>query len=72
MSDYVSGLDVGQVTEYSALAVLEKQTRADDTGAYSLRHLERFELHTRYLDIVAGMKSHWARPPLAESALAVV
>jgi hypothetical protein len=71
MPDYVSGLDIGQVTEHSALAVLEKETRHDGTGVYSLRHLERFELHTKYPDIVAAVKALCARPPLAGSALVV-
>ena len=71
MADYVSGLDLGRAAEFTALAALEKETRSDDTGVYSLRHLERFERHCKYSDIVAAVKGRWARPPLAGSALVV-
>src|SRR5689334_13159211 len=51
---YVSGLDLGQASDFTALAVLEKTIFPDPspTGKpvinYAVRHLERFPLGTAY------------------------
>jgi hypothetical protein len=55
---FVSGLDLGQTEDYSALAVLEKE---GDSGAavYSVRHLERYPLGTSYVQIVQAVASRF-------------
>jgi hypothetical protein len=53
--DYFIGLDLGQASEFTALAVVERPSASDDDGAdahYSLRHLRRFPLGTAYTAIV--------------------
>lgn len=72
---FVSGLDLGQAADPSALVVVEQSVAADDKGRhvpqYAVRHLERFLLGTPYPQIVAAVKSIFARPPLAGSHLVI-
>lgn len=72
---YVSGLDLGQARDFSALAVLERTTRSDPTNRtvahYAVRHLERLPLGTSYPAVVGRMGQLFARPPLASTMLAV-
>ncbi len=55
--EYVSGLDLGQANEYTALAVLERRTQPDvhprqrPLSMYSVRHLERFPIGAPYATI---------------------
>lgn len=54
MSDFIAGLDLGQMQDYTALAVLERQGE----DAYHCRHLQRYKLGTKYnriVDRVAGL-----------------
>lgn len=54
--DYIVGLDLGQTTDNSALAVLERPVEASSKDAvYALRHLQRFPLGTPYTTIVPGV-----------------
>jgi hypothetical protein len=74
---YIAGLDLGQLADYSALAVLERTEAAPpDFGPrperrYALRHLERWPLRTAYPDIVADVVKRCAGLPLAGTTLAV-
>lgn len=74
---YISGLDLGQAQDSTALAVLERTTVPDPVAAhrtvhhYAVRHLERFPLGTPYPDVCARLKVLFGPPPLARSALAV-
>jgi hypothetical protein len=74
---YISGLDLGQAAEFTALAVLEQTTGPDsaETGRavkrYAVRHLERFRLGTPFTEICARLRALLSGPPLAESLLAV-
>ncbi len=56
MPNLIAALDLGQTQDFSAYAVLEQ---ADGPfPVYSVRHLERFDLHTPYpqiVDYVVGM-----------------
>jgi hypothetical protein len=47
-ANHIIGLDLGQVRDYTALVVLERQP-----AAWAVRHLQRFALGTRY-PIVVG------------------
>lgn len=49
-ANFVIGLDLGQVRDYTALAVIERPATRD--GAFAVRHLQRFALGTPYPEIV--------------------
>jgi hypothetical protein len=50
------GLDLGQASDYSALAILESQPQtARDSRTFHCRHLQRWPLRTSYPAIVADM-----------------
>ena len=64
MPDYFVGLDLGQVNDYSALAVLERteQPSIDRPGRhYSVRHLHRWALGTSYPAIVQSVAALLAK-----------
>jgi len=71
---FAVGLDLGQVRDYTAAAVLERvpadpsgqeQTSADGSlPMYHLRHLERYPLGTTYPEIVDDIEALLAEPPL--------
>lgn len=50
MPQFYAGLDLGQATQYTGFAILE---RADHS--YAVRHLERWPVGTAYADIVSGV-----------------
>ena len=64
---YFLGLDLGQASDYSALAILEAlQGGRDDT--YNCRHLQRWPLRTPYPEIVADV-AQMARSPEMRAAM---
>jgi hypothetical protein len=74
--EHIIGLDLGQTTDFSALAVLER--RAEDTASpalegpcYAVRHLARFPLGTPYPTIVTVVARLARTPGLACAALVV-
>jgi hypothetical protein len=67
---FVVGLDLGQVQDYSAVAVVQRL--AGRESAVHVPHLERFPLGTRYPDIVSRMAQLLATPPLRGQASLVV
>lgn len=74
--DYVVGLDLGQTQEFSAVAVLERSWRRDETADrlvshYAVRHLHRWQLATPYPAIMADVAGLVATPPLDHPYLAV-
>src|SRR5262249_27911337 len=54
LTHFYVGLDLGQVSDYSAVAVIERTTfpRTRDPVQYSCRHLQRWTLGTGYPQIV--------------------
>jgi hypothetical protein len=74
---YFLGLDLGQASDFSALAVLERPLvqRTDPPGrqrpAYGLRLLRRYPLGTAYPAIVEDVRDLLRRPPLPGSVLGV-
>ncbi len=52
MNNFFLGLDLGQVSDYTALAIVEKRT----DGMYHLRRLERLPLGTSYPDVARHVK----------------
>jgi len=62
------GLDLGQVADYTAIAVLERPPVPTDAPpykppVYALRHLERLPLGTSYPDVVAAVGDLMGRLP---------
>ena len=70
---YFTGLDLGQASDFSAVAVVERTTSCHQTGekSFSARHLERFPLGTPYPAICDRVVELFAWPPLSWSTLAV-
>lgn len=71
----ISGLDLGKVADFSALACVERSSAPRPTSKrryqYSLRWLETWELGTKYSAIIAGVKDRFESAPLRWSPLAV-
>lgn len=55
------GLDLGQVSDYSAAVVAEKQDKAP--GIYYVRSAHRFDLRTPYTTIVQEVANALGQPP---------
>jgi hypothetical protein len=68
---FVTGLDLGQTSDPTALAVIEQTEAGQGKYAYNCRHLERFPLGTPYTDIVERVVRRFSAPPLRNSTLAV-
>jgi hypothetical protein len=78
---FVSGLDLAQTTDFSALATLEQSLRdradqpkvrgqnPEQESVYTIRGLRRFERGMRYLDQAAETKKVFDRPPLQDTQL---
>jgi hypothetical protein len=64
------GLDLGQASDFTALAVLERSP--GDPPGYAVRHLQRFPLGTAYTDIVPAVAKLAGAPPLADTCLLAV
>jgi hypothetical protein len=70
MSQFIMGLDLGQVKDFAALAIIE---RGDTSGeALLLRHLDRFPLGTNYTEIVTTVVELCQMAPLDGQAHLVV
>jgi hypothetical protein len=74
---YYSGLDLGQMQDYSALAVIERTEHQDPNNAkktqyhFAVRHLHRWPLGTAYPAIVTDVRKLFGTDPLKHSTLAV-
>jgi len=65
------GLDLGQMQDYTALAVLERVGASGDVVEHHLRDLRRFPLGTPYPDIVERLAGLMERPQLRGATLVV-
>lgn len=70
MSTFITGLDLGQTTDPTALAVLEK-TGEGPAAAYTVFKLERCPLGTPYPQIVQSVVALFGKAPLAGSILVI-
>jgi hypothetical protein len=74
---YFSGLDLGQTTDHSALAVVERTTQPHPTKPrqtvyhFAVRHLHRWPLGTSYPQVVTDVKTLFATLPLKDTVLAI-
>ena len=71
-ADYFLGLDLGQASDYTALAVLERPGADGGDLAYALRHLRRFPLGTPYTAVVPAVCRLAAGTPLRGRTTLVV
>jgi hypothetical protein len=71
----LSGLDLGQASDFTALVVAEQTAGAGDRGVpvarYAVRHMHRFPLGAPYPAMVGAVRDLFAKPPLAGSHLVV-
>lgn len=65
---FFGGLDIGQASDPSALACVERTMQGDESY-YTLRHLERFPLGTPYPTLVEMVASRYKHPALSWSKL---
>ncbi len=73
--DYFIGLDLGQASDLTALAIVERPDQRSRDGKetlYALRHLRRFALGTPYTEIVPAVTALAARAPLSGRVTLVV
>jgi hypothetical protein len=69
---YLAGLDLGQPSEYTALAILQQTiTTNPREKLFAVRHLERFPLGTSYPEICDRVVDLFDEPPLSNGTLAV-
>lgn len=74
---FFAGLDLGCLSDYSALAVVERRSvpNPENPGrtqfAFDVRHLHRWQLKTPYPDIVTDVKAMYADGPLSKSTLVI-
>jgi hypothetical protein len=67
---YFVGLDLGQVADFTALAVLERPTVPSplpdvwQPPPYALRYLDRYHLGTSYAEVVRRVVAAMGKPPL--------
>jgi len=72
-STWFVGLDLGQATDFTAIAVLERQPvpgrilPSQPPPLYLLHHLQRFDLGTPYTDLVTRVVALLGRPAKAGS-----
>jgi len=71
---FVAGLDLGQASDPSAFAVLQRN-RVEDNGhscnRWDCRHLERWSLGTSYVAIVEDVRKRFENAPLKHASLAL-
>jgi len=74
---YVTGLDLGQARDFTAIAVLQKSWVEEPwkpgslVGHYAVRHLERLPLGTSYTAVCSRIAELFATSELSQSLLAV-
>jgi hypothetical protein len=80
MSRILSGLDLGQVTDYAAFVLAECSAIPDPDpdrkgytlNRYDVRHIHRWDLGTKYTQIVEDLKTWYsAKPELPNTTLLV-
>lgn len=68
---YISGLDLGQAADPSALVVLERTEVARNAVTYAVRHIQRWHLGTPYTQMARDTAELMARKPLPQSTLVI-
>ncbi len=68
---YLSGLDLGQSSDPSALVILERTELARNQSTYAVRHIHRWHLGTPYTQMARDTAALMARKPLPGSTLVI-
>src|SRR5262245_41553058 len=74
---FITGLDLGQTRDFTAIAILERTTVLPPDSAlepvdhYAVRHLKRRALGTSYTAVCDHLVSLFSKPPLTGTMLAV-
>jgi len=69
---HLAGLDLGQASDYTALAILQRTITTNPREKFfAVRHLERFPLGTSYPTICDRVVDLFDEPPLSNGTLAV-
>jgi hypothetical protein len=71
MNTFVVGADLGQATDPSAIAVVERITAPTAAPVLAVRHLERLPLGTPYPKVAARLVALFDREPLSGGTLVV-
>lgn len=76
MSEYFSGLDLGQAADFSALVITERTLRPHALHTrpvpyYLVNYIHRWNLGTSYASITSDLRNLYTRPPLPRSVLAI-
>jgi len=69
---YVVGVDLGQVSDFTALCVAERTAMADEPPSYEVRHIDRAPLGTSYPAVVTHVGRLMATPDLVDRTRLVV
>ena len=75
--DFILGLDLGQVQDYTAAVILERKQFQPLPGippqdtSYAVRWLKRWTLGTKYNEIITELETLVQKPPLKNPLLAV-
>ena len=70
MPQYIAGLDLGSIADYTAMVVIERSGKPRDYR-YGITHIERISLGTSYPDIIGRVCNVMASPKLREAPLIV-
>jgi len=71
-SRFIMGVDLGQVQDYTAIAIIERLFQEKEGLYYHLRHLERLKLGTSYPDVVKRVINMLNTEPLSEEGFYLV
>ncbi len=69
---FLAGLDLGQVNDYSGLVIAERLGYNKEDYIYHVRSISRFALGTSYVDVMAQTKDKLDRIPLRNKTLLVL
>jgi hypothetical protein len=69
--NYISGLDLGRRSQYTALAVAEQARDAAGVARYAVRELRRWPPGAGHAAVLADVRGLFAAPPLAGSTLVI-
>ena len=68
---FFTGLDLGQLADFTALVVMEQTIGPEKVCDYAIRHLKRWKIGTPYPQIVNDVINLFRRPPLTKSTLCI-
>lgn len=70
-TDFIAGLDLGQVNDYSALTIFERFNKAEPVQ-YQLRYLDRFKRGMSYPDQIDRVVKIINRSPLRDNCTLII